>query len=100
MYTASPPGNSRRFSLNLVGETVRKFLNTLWNTYSFFVTYANLSDVDARPGLCGPRLQPDNLLDRWVLSELNLLVRDVDRRPWKAMMCWAPRGPSAPLWTT
>ena len=44
MYTASPPGNSRRFSVNLVGETVRKFLNTLWNTYSFFVTYANLSE--------------------------------------------------------
>ena len=34
MYTASPPGNSRRFSVNLVGETVRRFLNTLWNTYS------------------------------------------------------------------
>ena len=44
MYTASPPGNSRRFSVNLVGETVRRFLNTLWNTYSFFVTYANLSE--------------------------------------------------------
>ena len=44
MYTASPPGNSRRFSTSLVGETVRRFLNTLWNTYSFFVTYANLSD--------------------------------------------------------
>jgi isoleucyl-tRNA synthetase len=73
MYTASPPGNSRRFSVNLVGETVRKFLNTLWNTYSFFVTYANLSDwrvqTDAAPS--------DNLLDRWVLSELNLLVRGV-----------------------
>ncbi len=44
MYTASPPGNSRRFSVGLVGETVRKFMNTLWNTYSFFVTYANLSE--------------------------------------------------------
>jgi len=44
MYTAGPPGNSRRFSINLVGETVRKFMNTLWNTYSFFVTYVNLSD--------------------------------------------------------
>ncbi|MGL4651141.1 MAG: class I tRNA ligase family protein, partial [Caldilineaceae bacterium] len=32
MFTASPPGNSRRFSTNLVAETVRKFLNTLWNT--------------------------------------------------------------------
>ncbi|MCB0066288.1 MAG: class I tRNA ligase family protein, partial [Caldilineaceae bacterium] len=44
MYTASPPGNSRRFSVNLVGETVRRFLNTLWNTYSFFVTYAKEDD--------------------------------------------------------
>ncbi len=76
MYTAGPPGNSRRFSLNLVGETVRKFLNTLWNTYSFFVTYANLSewtpdlDFAARPAAA-------NLLDRWVLSELNRVVRDV-----------------------
>ena len=42
MYTASPPGNSRRFSVHQVGETVRKFANTLWNTYSFFVH--NLSD--------------------------------------------------------
>ena len=76
MYTAGPPGNSRRFSINLVGETVRKFLNTLWNTYSFFTTYANLSawtpdlNFAARPA-------PSHLLDRWVLSELHVLVRDV-----------------------
>lgn len=79
MYTASPPGNSRRFSVALVGETVRKFLNTLWNTYSFFVTYANLSDwraVSGEPGDAVPP-QPENLLDRWVLSELNLTVRSV-----------------------
>ncbi|MCC6166280.1 MAG: isoleucine--tRNA ligase [Caldilineaceae bacterium] len=74
MYTAGPPGNSRRFSINLVGETVRRFLNTLWNTYSFFVTYANLSEWDARQG--APQ-SPANLLDRWVLSELHMLVRDV-----------------------
>ncbi len=86
MYTASPPGNSRRFSVNLVGETVRKFMNTLWNTYSFFVTYANLSDweIEARDELRGAeddspfaiRHSPV-LLDRWLLSELNRLVRDV-----------------------
>ena len=74
MYTASPPGNSRRFSVNLVGETVRKFLNTLWNTYSFFVTYANLSEWRAGEQ---SRRASENLLDRWVLSELNLLVRNV-----------------------
>ena len=85
MYTAGPPGNSRRFSNALVGEVVRRFLNTLWNTYSFFVTYANLSEgwtadsgrqtVEVRSAVSGQR--SDNLLDRWVLSELNRLVRDV-----------------------
>ncbi|HXF64609.1 MAG TPA: isoleucine--tRNA ligase [Caldilineaceae bacterium] len=74
MYTAGPPGNSRRFSLNLVGETVRRFLNTLWNTYSFFVTYANLSEWNPH---AGAPANPANLLDRWVLSELNMLVREV-----------------------
>jgi isoleucyl-tRNA synthetase len=73
MYTASPPGNSRRFSTALVGETVRKFLNTLWNTYSFLVTYGNLSDWTPQTGASAS----ENLVDRWVLSELNLLVRDV-----------------------
>ncbi len=53
MYTASPPGNSRRFSVNLVGETVRKFMNTLWNTYSFYVTYANLGDGEWEVGKWG-----------------------------------------------
>jgi len=82
MYTASPPGNSRRFSVNLVGETVRKFLNTLWNTYSFFVTYANLSDdqqwLNAEKSLPAEvEGEEGSLLDRWVLSELNKLVRDV-----------------------
>jgi len=82
MYTASPPGNSRRFSINLVGETVRKFLNTLWNTYSFFVTYANLSS--AWQVASGDGSLPyqggageGSLLDRWVLSELNKLIREV-----------------------
>ena len=78
MYTASPPGNSRRFSVNLVGETVRKFLNTLWNTYSFFVTYANLSgEWQTASGEGAPAAGESSLLDRWVLSELNKLVRDV-----------------------
>jgi len=73
MYTASPPGNSRRFSMSLVGETVRKFMNTLWNTYSFHITYANLSEAwtPETPST------PTNLMDRWVLSEVNKLTRDV-----------------------
>ncbi len=46
LYTASPPGNARRFSTELVGETARRFISTLWNTYSFFVTYANIANFD------------------------------------------------------
>ena len=70
MYTASPPGNPRRFSSNLVGEAQRKFLLTLWNTYSFFVTYANIDDFD--PSSAAPTERPD--LDRWIRSALHELV--------------------------
>jgi isoleucyl-tRNA synthetase len=73
MYTASPAGSSRRFSPGLVEEGLRRFLLTLWNTYSFFVSYANIDKVD-------PRIRPEGELpelDRWVLSELNELVQKV-----------------------
>ncbi|HEX9013551.1 MAG TPA: isoleucine--tRNA ligase, partial [Anaerolineaceae bacterium] len=73
LYTASPPGQERRFSSSLVSEVVRNFTLTLWNTYSFFVTYANLDKwvPDAT-------VQPDySPLDKWLLSALNALVRDV-----------------------
>jgi len=73
LYTASPPGNERRFSVDLVGEVIRNFTLTLWNVYSFFVTYANLDN----PQLTTVRVQSGNVLDRWLLSELHTLVRDV-----------------------
>ena len=72
LYTATPPGQERRFSSDLVGEVIRSFTLTLWNVYSFFVTYANLDNptVSTVPAAT-------NELDRWLLSELNVLVRDV-----------------------
>ena len=72
MYTAGPPGNARRFSGNLVAEAKRRFLNTLWNTYSFFVVYANMEASSPQPPAAASRD-----FDRWLLSELNCLVRDV-----------------------
>ena len=72
MYTAGPPGNARRFSANLVAEVKRRFLNTLWNTYSFFVVYANLEGAASNESSAD-----ENDFDRWLLSELNSLVRDV-----------------------
>ncbi|MPZ22189.1 MAG: isoleucine--tRNA ligase [Dehalococcoidia bacterium] len=73
LFTATPAGEPRRFSPELVQETLRKFLLTLWNTYSFFVTYARIDHF--KPSV---ELDREGLadLDRWLLSELNLLVRD------------------------
>ena len=73
LYTASPPGQERRYSMELVGEIVRNFTLTLWNTYSFFVNYANLDGWKPEPGIT-----PEySLLDRWLRSSLHTLVRDV-----------------------
>ena len=74
LFTATAPGNARRFSSNLVGEVVRRFLLTLWNTYSFFVTYAN---IDSYNPTTAPQVEPTSELDRWILSELNALVAQV-----------------------
>ncbi len=75
LFTASPPGNARRFDEKQVLEVTRRFLLTLWNVYSFFVTYAN---IDAfRPGVSTEKPQLAEL-DRWILSELNQLVKEVD----------------------
>ncbi len=73
MYTASPPGQERRFSSDLVAEVIKTFTLTLWNTYSFFVTYANLDgwkpEKDAQI-----QYSP---LDRWLRSELHALAQKV-----------------------
>ena len=77
LFTASQPGEARRFSSRLVNQTLRQVLLTLWNIYSFFVGYAAIDKFDPsqKPG----GWKPENELDRWVLSELNELVAEVDR---------------------
>lgn len=74
LYVSAPPELSRRFSVELVGETARRFLGTVFNTYNFFAMNANASKLDlskARP--VGER----DALDRWVLARLNALVKEV-----------------------
>ena len=73
LFTATPPGQERRFSSNLVAEVIRNFTLTLWNTYSFFVTYANL---DAWKPQADVEVEYSPL-DRWLRSALHTLVRDV-----------------------
>ena len=65
-----------RFHNGAVTEGQRKFMGTLWNTYAFFVLYANIDHFDAT----GYKLEYDKLpvMDRWLLSRLNTLVKSVD----------------------
>src|SRR5215218_940821 len=78
LYTATSPGNTRRFSEDQVDEAVRKYLLTLWNTYSFFVTYARIDGFDPEEDF----VEPENrsLMDRWALSELQLTIQRVTQR--------------------
>ena len=78
LYTATSPGNTRRFSEDQVDEAVRKYLLTLWNTYSFFVTYARIDGFDPKRDFVEP--EDRTLMDRWVLSELQLTARTVTER--------------------
>ncbi|MCY1702223.1 isoleucine--tRNA ligase [Deinococcus sp. SL84] len=74
MFTASDPGDQKRFSERLVGEAQRGFVSTLWNVYSFFVLYANLDKPDLSSA---PAVSERPEMDRWLLSRLEETVRDV-----------------------
>ena len=74
LFTAASPGNARRFSEQLVSEVTRQFMLILWNVYSFFVTYANIDAYNPAADTSKP--EPSEL-DRWILSELNLLIKGV-----------------------
>ena len=75
-YTASAPWIPKRFSGKLVQEGQRKFMGTLWNTYAFFVLYANIDAFDAsKYTLDYEKLA---VMDKWILSRLNSAVKEVD----------------------
>ena len=78
LYTATSPGNPRRFSMDQVDDAVRKHLLTLWNTYSFFVTYARIDGFDPKEDYVAPGER--SLMDRWALSELQLTAMTVTER--------------------
>jgi isoleucyl-tRNA synthetase len=74
-YTASAPWLPSRFYEEAVIEAQRKFLSTLWNVYSFYVLYAEIDQFD-------PTKYEDfvsgNVMDKWIMSKLNTLVKTVD----------------------
>ena len=75
-YTNSAPWLPSRFYGKAVQEGQRKFLGTLWNTYAFFVLYANIDGFDAS----GYTLEQDKLtvMDKWLLSKMNSMITEVD----------------------
>ena len=74
-YTASAPWLPTRFSVDDVGEAGRKFMGTLWNVYSFYVLYAELDQFNP---LQYADFVSENVMDKWIMSKLNTLVKDVD----------------------
>lgn len=75
-YTSSAPWLPSRFSADNVSESQRKFMGTLWNTYAFFVLYAEIDKFNP----CEHKLEDQDLtvMDKWILSRLNSLIKFVD----------------------
>lgn len=75
-YENSAPWLPNRFHDDAVQEGQRKFMGTLWNTYAFYVLYANIDNFDATKY----ELEYDKLsvMDKWLLSRLNTLIKAVD----------------------
>ncbi|HEU65812.1 MAG TPA: isoleucine--tRNA ligase, partial [Chloroflexi bacterium] len=80
MLVSTTGEDNHRFSIKMLEETIRKFFLTLWNTYSFFILYANIDYFIPQP-LTGDSGQLNGFtrLDNWISSELNRLVSDVSR---------------------
>jgi isoleucyl-tRNA synthetase len=75
LLTGGSPWQARRIDIQMIQEALRKYLLTLWNTYSFWVTYASLEGFDASAVDIPVERRPE--LDRWVLAELDDCVREV-----------------------
>ncbi len=76
-YSSSAPWLPTRFSADNVSESQRKFMGTLWNSYSFFVLYANIDGYDpTKYSLKDCKLSH---MDKWILSNLNTIVDTVDK---------------------
>jgi isoleucyl-tRNA synthetase len=75
LFTVSSPWFPRRFGPENVDEVIRKFILTLWNTYSFYTLYANIDGFD--PAEHDVPVAERTLMDRWILSELHILINKV-----------------------
>ncbi len=83
-YTTTQPWNNQPMSVKSAGETIKNFFGTLWNTYAFYVLYADIDNFDpSKYTLADCKL---SLMDKWILSEYNELV-DVVTKELNAFHC-------------
>ncbi len=75
-YSNSAPWLPNRFHAGAVTEGQRKFLGTLWNTYAFFILYANIDEFDATKYTLD--YSTLSVMDKWLLSKLNSVVKEAD----------------------
>ena len=75
LFTSSSPWFPRRFGPENLDEVIRKFILTLWNTYSFYTLYANIDGFD--PAEQDVPVAERSLMDRWILGDLHILIKKV-----------------------
>ena len=76
-YVSSSPWLPKRLGIKNVQETQRGFLATLWNVYSFYCLYA---EIDQFNPLKHKDFKSENIMDKWILSKLNTLIKEVDEK--------------------
>jgi len=76
LYTINQPGLPKRFDIKGMKDIMNRVFRMLWNSYYFFVMYANIDKFVPS----GKRPEPKNLLDKWIISELQILVKTVDEK--------------------
>ncbi|MFH1583850.1 MAG: isoleucine--tRNA ligase [Actinomycetota bacterium] len=76
LFTSSSPWVNKNFDVGIINEIIKRFILTLWNSYSFFVVYANIDKFN--PEKYSLKFEERSVLDKWILSELNQTISTVD----------------------
>ncbi|MCX6764065.1 MAG: isoleucine--tRNA ligase [Candidatus Moranbacteria bacterium] len=80
LYTINQPGMAKKFDLKVMKDAMNRVFRMLWNSYSFFVMYANIDKFKVQSASRRTKFKSDNLLDKWIISELNILIKNVDEK--------------------
>lgn len=75
LYTINQPGMTKKFDLKVMNDAMNRVFRMLWNSYSFFVMYASIDNWEAKE-----EWKSDNLLDKWIISEMNMLIKNVEKK--------------------